>query len=419
MKNFIEKLMEIMALIGQNKKRVLLTAFGVFWGLLLLVLLLGFGKGLRNGVDSQFAGTGNTVYLWRNAVTQIPYRGYAAGRWVGLEDADLAAINREVEGVGIAIGVNEVGGWSTPQYVAHGVASGSYVIQGTHPQVFKMNGYAIHQGRFVNEFDAQENRKVAVLGRRVYRELFGSDNAVGKSINIAGLRFQVVGVFEPLSTGPQSTVDSELVLIPNSTLRLSFDQMSYVNMVRVAPKPGYHAGEVEAQVKALLKERWNIHPDDSGVYGSYNTQAEYDRLMSLFMGIEVFSWFVAIGTVISGVVGVGNIMLIAVRERTKEIGLRRAIGATAKSIVSMVVQEALIIVLSAGYLGLLVGINILIAVSVLAEKIAPNSGVFANPEVDFKVIVIALLSLAIGGVLSAVYPALRATRISPVEALQD
>lgn len=410
---------ELITNLRANKKRILLTAFGVFWGMLLLVLLLGFGAGLKNGVDSQFAGTANTIYLWRAAVTQIPYKGYPAGRWVGLDDEDLQAIQQQVTGADIVIGINEVGGWSQPQYVTNGANSGSYVIQGSHPEVPAMNGYHLLHGRFINTPDLDDSRKAAVLGRRVSGELFGAQNPVGESITIAGLRFQVVGVFEPLSTGPQSAIDSELVLIPNTTLRLSFDQLSYINLIRITPKSGYNATAIENQARQILQQRRSIHPDDHGVYGSYNTQAEYDKLMSLFDGITLFSWIIAIGTLISGAVGVGNVMLIAVRERTQEIGLRRAIGAKSIAILRMIIQETLVIVLSSGYLGLLIGVNALLAVAFLVEHFAPYSAVFRSPEVDLSVLATALLTLVVCGVLSALYPALRATRISPVEALKD
>lgn len=415
----METLVELMAQIKSQKRRVLLTSFGVFWGMFLLVVLMGFGKGLKNGVDSQFAGTGNTVYLWRNAVTQKPYKGYSAGRWVGLNDEDLAAINQQVAGVDIAVGINEVGGWSKPQYVAYKTISSDFVIQGSHPEVKSMNGYEVTDGRFINQVDNDEKRKVAVIGHRVYQTLFGKEDAIGKVINVAGLRFKVVGVFSPLSTGPQSSIDGELVLIPNNTLRLSFDQMDYINLIRMTPLPGYHASEIEDDAVALLKKRWSIHPDDHGVYGSYNTQFEYDKLMSLFKGIAIFSWFVAMGTIISGVVGVGNIMLISIKERTQEIGLRRSIGATVKSIVSMVVQETLLIVFVSGYLGLIVGINFLSIVANHLAVVTPESAVFRNPGIDYSIVFAALFALVLGGLLSALYPSFKATRISPVEALKD
>ena len=416
MRDFIS---EVLQSLSHKKTRTLITAFGVFWGIFLLVVLIGFGRGLKNGVDSQFAGTGNTVYLWRAAVTQIPYKGYPEGRWVGLDDRDIEALRNKIIGVETVIGINEVGGWSQPQYVTTRKSSGSYVIQGTHQEVPIMNGYQVLAGRYVNHADNMERKRVAVLGEAVYQHLFGGRQAIGESIVLAGVRFSVIGVFTPLSTGPQSAVDSQLVLIPNSTLRSSFNQVDFVNLIRLSPKPGFHAEYIEAQAKTILKKRWSVHPQDSSVYGSYNTQVEYDRLMSVFKGIELFSWFVAVGTIISGVIGVSNIMLISVKERTSEIGLRKSVGAQSSSILNLILQEALWLVLAAGYLGLIFGVSFLSFSNYVSSYLAPNNSLFSRPEIDSEIAILALLVLTVAGVMSAVFPAIKATKVSPIQALKE
>ncbi|WGG53440.1 ABC transporter permease [Rugamonas sp. DEMB1] len=397
----------------------LLTGFGVFWGVLLLIVLLGCAQGLRNGIEDQFGAAADNVYIWRANVAQIPYRGLNAGRWIGMDNDDVRALKKRVPGIKIAVGINNLGR-ELPQFVSRNHEYGSYLVQGSHLEIAEMSGFSMAQGRFFNGLDNRERRKVAVIGSRVYEQLFPlRDDAIGASIKISGISFTVVGVFEPSAIGDQARKDAGLVFLPNETLRNCFNQEGWIDLIRMSPQKGVHSSVIEKEAIDFLKDRHNISPQDIGVYGSYNTQKEFDKYMALFSGMAAFSWFIAIGTIFSGVIGVGNIMLIFVKERNQEIGLRKALGATIVSIAVMVVEEAIFLTSLSGLLGLLAGKLLLNFINYLCMLFSVNAEVFHNPTVNNDTCVIALVVLIICGTLTALIPAVSAAKINPIVALKD
>jgi putative ABC transport system permease protein len=410
---------EIYATLKKHKLRSGLTAFGVMWGVFMLVVLLGVGNGLRNDALSGFGDNANTVYIWTASKTQIPHEGFDKNRWVMYRPGDADAIKARIPEADVVLGINEVGGWLSAQYVVHGDNSGSYITRGAHPEIAQMSSFKAVQGRFINKRDNQELRKVAVIGTKVYESLFEPDqNPIGDSIQIGGVDFLVVGVFQPMATGDQSMQDAELVLIPNETLRYTFNQTWYYGHLRMTPKPGHSAAALEQKALALLRERHKVHPDDTGVFGSFNTDTVFQQVQGLFTGITAFSWFVAIGTILAGVIGVGNIMLITVKERTREIGLRKALGATARSIVGMVVQEAVVITAVAGYTGLVLGVFVLELISSLGRDL-PDMRFLGMVEIDFRTAIMAIALLVVAGFLASLLPASKAAKVNPIVALQD
>jgi ABC-type antimicrobial peptide transport system, permease component len=273
------------------------------------------------------------------------------------------------------------------------------------------------EGRYLNRFDLMEERKSVVIGRRVKELLFEEDESpIGQRIKILGVQFQVVGVVEPSALNNWAQRELTRIYMPQYTLRKAFNQGSQVHSFSVTPVSGVDAAIVEKNVTNLLLRRHRVHPDDKGVIGSWNSQAQYDRVQSLFTGIAFFSWFVAIGTIIAGVVGVGNIMLITVKERTKEIGIRKALGATPASIISAIVQESLAITFLAGYAGLVAGVLVVELVDTFASD--PNT-TFLNPEISFSTAIWAILVLLFAGAVASILPARRAANVNPVVALQD
>lgn len=410
---------EIYATLKKHKLRSGLAAFGVIWGVFMLVVLLGVGNGLRNDALGNFGGNTNTVFVWSSSRTQLPYQGFDRNRWIPLRPADAEAIKARIPEVDVVIGINEVGGWQSPQYVVRGDNSGSFTSRGSHPEVLRMQSLQILQGRFFNALDNAELRKVAVIGSKVYETLFEpGENPIGESISIGGVDFQVVGVFHPGTIGEQAMQDAELVMIPNETLRYTFNQIWYYGHIRLIPKPGYSSAVLEEKVMNLLRERHKVHPKDTGVFGSFNTEKVYQQVQGLFTGIAAFSWFVALGTILAGVIGVGNIMLITVKERTREIGLRKALGATAGSIVTMIVQEAVIITAVAGYMGLVLGVLVLELVRSIAQDV-PGVRFLALVEIDFKTAITAIVVLVVAGFFASLLPASKAAKVNPIVALQD
>jgi putative ABC transport system permease protein len=416
----IEKWREILRTLGQHRLRTTLTAFGVFWGIFMLTVLLGAGKGLENGATAGFPRIANSVYLWSQGATQIPYQGMPVGRQIRLRPGDGDAIAKNVASVGTIKAQNSVGIWDgRPPYTVHKAKNGAFSVQGGFAGMENFNALRILEGRSINSFDEQQTRKVAVIGQRVRDQLFtNGERVLGSDITVNGISFQVIGVFESLQSGAQQQED-ERIYLPNDTLRYAFNQIGWVGNFILVPKPGVHARVVENDVKAYLAQLNKVSPDDKGVFGSFNLQNEYDKLQGLFTGIEVFSWIVAVGTIFAGAVGVGNIMLIVVKERTREIGLRKALGATPGSIVSMIVQESLFITAVAGYSGLVVGALLLEGVAKMLNASGGRAGFFGAPELEFATALVALAVLVLSGLLASLMPAAKAAGVNPIVALQD
>lgn len=415
-----EKWYEIFATLRKHKLRSGLTAFGVFWGIFMLTLLLGAGKGLENGVNNGFPRVPNIVWIWIQGTTQLPYKGMPVGRQIRLLPTDVAAIEKNVESVGFVRGKNSIGIWDgAPPYTAYKDKNGTFFVEGIHAGMANIHSIKMLQGREINDFDDKQHRKVVIIGTRVKAQLFGESlDPIGKEITVNGIVFKVVGVFKSQSSGNEQQEEEKLYM-PNDTLRYAFNQTGWVGSLVVLPKPGLHARVAEEDVKKYLAELKKIDPKDTAVLGSFNLQNEYEKIQGLFTGIAAFSWIVAIGTIMAGAIGVGNIMLIVVKERTREIGLRKALGATPASIVSMIIQESVFITFVSGYFGLVVGVLLLGGVSKIMEMAGGNSGFFSYPEVDFKTALSAIVVLVVSGVLASLLPASKAASVNPITALQD
>ena len=413
----IDKWREIFDTLGRHKLRTLLTAFGVFWGIFMLVALLGVGNGLENGmIRANFSVAPNAIWMWNGGPALFAHDGLPKGRRIQMHHEDVDYLVRNVPEIGIIAGRNGLG----LQLVTYGDKFDSFEVRGAYPAEQTVRQSAVPLGRHINPIDIEQKRKVAVIGRRVRDVLFGVDaNPVGENIVILGISFMVVGVHAPQGINDWAEREAENIIIPNTTMRYTFGQGDVLHSMVIVPSPGFDGVALEQKVTTLIKEKYRFHPDEPAVVGSYNSQENFDKITSLFQGISVFSWVVAIGTIIAGVVGVGNIMLIVVKERTKEIGVRKAIGATPLQVVSMIVQEALVLTLLAGYTGLVVGVWLVELIDYLMINFAPQSAVFANPEVSIRTALAAIATLLVAGTLAAMLPAARAAAIDPVEALKD
>jgi putative ABC transport system permease protein len=292
-------------------------------------------------------------------------------------------------------------------------------VQGGFDGMENFNALEVTAGRPINELDERDRRKVAVIGQRVRDQLFlPGEDPIGASIEINGISFLVIGVFKSLQNGGQQQ-EEERVYLPNDTLRYAFNQTGVIGSFVFTPKPGLHARVAENDVKAYLAQINKVSPDDKGVFGSFNLQDEHDKVGGLFTGIEMFSWIVAIGTIFAGAVGVGNIMLIVVKERTREIGLRKALGATPASIVAMIMQESLFLTAVAGYCGLVVGAALLELVAGKLNAAGGKAGFMGAPELEFSAAMTALTVLMVAGMLASLLPAAKAAAVNPIVALQD
>lgn len=410
----VDKWQEIGSTLLRHKLRTALTAFGVFWGIFMLVTLLGAGKGFENGVKRMFERQENVVYFWASKTT-MPHAGLSTGREIRMTGADVAAIMNNIEEVALISPGNFMGSL----FVKRGLKGDSLEVFGTHPEMLEMRPYDVPLGRFINAIDIRERRKVAVLGVRARQMLFGpEENPVGEYIQINNVFFKVVGVADSRRPDGNSR-EEETVYIPNTTLRHVFNLGEHVHQLMLLPKPGIRGDAVEKRVKALLQERLKVHPEDRRAITSFNMEREFQKVQGLHQGIRMFSWLVAIGTILAGAIGVGNVMLIVVKERTREIGIRKALGARPSSIVAMIVQESLVITAVAGYMGLVVGVVLLETVNRMLSNMGANNRFFSNPEIDFGTAFTAIVVLILAGLLAAWLPAARAAAIDPILALQE
>lgn len=412
----IDKWTEIYNTVKKHKLRTALTAFGVFWGIFMLVVLLGAGKGLENGITSEFNIAKNAVFIWTQR-TSVPYMGLNAGRFIQMTNDDVAAIKASIPEVGVVAPSNQLQGDFTVNFKDK---SSAFTVNGETPELLFVKPLKVATGRFVNNKDMLERRKVAVVGPRVLEVLFpNEEDPIGKYISIKGSYFQVVGTFQPLGKGEDVVEDSKVIYIPNTTLQQTYNQVNEVGFMALIPKPGVPAAVIEEKVKTLLMQRHQVAPSDLKAFGSANVEKEFQDVQGLFAGIAGFSWLVSIGTILAGIIGVGNIMLIVVKERTKEIGVRKALGATPWSIISLIIQESIVITGLAGYTGLLAGTGIIALIEYLMQKFDVQAGFFGTPEVNPGIAFTATVLLVFTGALAGLIPATKAARVNPVVALRD
>ena len=411
----IDKWTEIYNTVKKHKLRTALTAFGVFWGIFMLVVLLGAGKGLENGVVQEFNVAKNAVFIWTQR-TSVPYMGLKAGRFVQLTNDDVAAIRTNVPEVAVIAPNNQLRGDFS---VSHNNKSAAFTVRGETPEMLQVRPTKVVKGRFINQKDIAERRKVAVVGPRTLELLFKDTDPIGKYIDIKGSYFLVVGTFEPIGKGEDIVEDAKIIYLPNTSLQQTFNQPNQVNSLAMVPQPGVPAAVIEEKVKALLMKRHHVAPEDVKAFGSANVEKEFQDVQGLFMGIAGFSWLVSIGTIFAGIIGVGNIMLIVVKERTKEIGIRKALGATPWSIISLIIQESIVITGVAGYTGLLAGTGIIATIEYFMRKYDVQAGFFGIPEIDLGIALAATILLVLAGALAGLIPAAKAARVNPVVALKD
>jgi putative ABC transport system permease protein len=416
----LDKWEEIWRTMMQHKLRTSLTAFGVFWGIFMLVILLGAGNGLRNGAMQNFDIAKNAVFVWTMETT-VPFEGFDAGRRIQLSNEDLAAL-RQLDEVKIIAPRLQVANLFSDQAltIVRGEDSVAFAIMGDFPEFLDIKPYILEQGRFLNQIDMQRSRKVAIIGKRVRDELFASDeDAIGDYVRIGGVPFLVVGVFDTRVMGEQAINELQTVHVPLTTAQRTFNMANRIDWFGFIPAAGVAAATTEEAVKEVFRSRHHISPDDRQALQSINVEREFREMQGIFAGIAGFSWFVAIGTIIAGMVGVANIMMIIVKERTREIGIRKSVGAKPLSIIGMIILEALVISGVAGYVGLVSGVLLIEGVALAMEQLGAQSDFFANPEIDFGVAISAIAVLIFSGVLAGFFPGLMAARVNPVLALRD
>jgi putative ABC transport system permease protein len=404
----LDKWQEIFATIGKNKLRTFLTGFSVAWGIFMLIILLGSGTGLENGVQSKFGGDAVNS-MWVNAgKTAIAYDGLQPNREIRFTNADRDIIGQnyaDAQNLSSRINLRDIND------VSYGNKNGSFNVRACEKGMVAAEKINVIQGRFVNDKDVAEGRKVCSVGKALVAELFGTEDPIGKYLKINTIPFKVVGVY----TDEGGEQDMRRAYIPISTAQRTFTGNNNVQQLVFTMENMEESKDAEKSIRKLMSERHHFSPEDDKAIFIWNNLVEYQKIMGVFIGIRIFVWIIGIGTLIAGIVGVSNIMMIAVKERTKEIGIRKALGATPWSIISLIVQESVFVTAAAGYIGLMLGI----AVLETAKKMIPDSDFFKNPHVDLSVALYANILLIIAGLTAGLFPAIRAAAVKPIEALRD
>lgn len=410
----IERWQEIFEAISKNRLRTFLTGVSVASGIFILVILLGAGKGLQNGIEKQFErDAAGIIEVWSGTTTK-EYKGLNPGRQIQFRNSDYSqSVQKFNDKLDLKAATQNYWGGT----FAYGKESGSYQYRGVDPDYSGIENLTVVQGRYINSNDLANNEKVACIGMKVKTDLFKDKDPLGKEISINNINFKVVGVF----TDPGGEREETRAYLPKTTVQRAYGGGDKISNLFFTLKKTNDYNEALAQsekftqdLKDLLKSKNVIAPNDDSGVGVYNSVKDAKQFYDLNLYIRLFFWWVGICTIIAGVVGVSNIMLIIVKERTKEIGIRKALGASPFSIISMILHESIFITTIAGFIGLLASLALLEFVGPMVQ-----SEYFRNPEVDFSVALTTLALLIFAGALAGFFPAYHAAKIRPIVALRD
>ena len=412
----LDNYQEIWHTITRNKTRSLLTAFGVFWGMFMLVVMVALGSGISRGIMGQLDGVAQNTSMMFPSNTSMPYKGFKRGRSWNMHSDDLVAMEREfaeLKYISPVMWVYNIG------KTARGTKSEEYRMMGHDANYFKMYPLKIVQGRWINDIDLRDTRKVCVIGEKVLNDLYKpGENAVGTLLRVGSSYYTVIGVVKKVSDGVNffGNMD-EMLLVPYTTAQRIQNSGDVVHCLCITAYDNVEIGDVEKRVAAFVKERNLVNPDDEAALELINLKKVFDSFSMLFGGLNFLVWIVGLGTLLSGVIGVSNIMLVTVRERTQEIGIRRALGATPFTIIKQIMSESLVLTFIASFAGLFFAVIVLGIVDVVMS--AQSNPFMASLQLSFSLSIIALLIIIFSGMIAGYLPSKRALSIKAVEALQD
>ena len=403
---------EILSVLWMNKLRTVITGVSVAWAIFMLVFLMGGGNGLQNGVDKMFEDDAvNSFWIWTNQ-TSIPYKGLPVGRQVKMENADYDKI-KTLDGVDKITGRYNLWGEFNVRY---GQKTNAFSVRSVHPDHLHLENTIMTHGRFINDEDNESLRKVAVIGKLVVESFFKSpEDALGKWIEVKKVPYQVVGVFEDLG----GDREMQMIYLPIKTVQMVDNGKNRLHtmMLTVGDLTLEETKDLEDKVRGEFAKKYKIDPEDKKAISINNGLENYQRMQTMFTGIKTIIFITGLLTLLAGIIAVSNIMLITVKERTKEIGVKKALGATPSHIIGTIIQESIFITLISGYLGLVVGVGLLWLITSLMTKFGLESDFFRNPEISWQLAVGSLILLVFAGAIGGLIPAFKASRISPVEAM--
>ena len=404
---------EILNVLTRNKSRTFLTGFGVFWGVFMLVGLVGGGDGLKEILNNNLAGFAtNSAVVWAQPTTK-PYHGFRKGRQWTLNYDDIKRLRAHVPELDVI--TPTISRWGAN--ATHDDRSASGIIKGVLPEMQKVSEPKMMYGRYINQMDVNQGRKVCVIGKQVYKSLFpkGGDPC-GDVIRIDSVYFSVVGVNYSDGNMNVNGNDQQAVFMPLSLVQQIYNRGHSVDIICVTGKPGVVMSDITDKIRHVIAKAHDVAPDDEKGVMVFNTETMFSMVDNMFRGINMLIWLVGIGTLLAGAIGVSNIMMVTVRERTVEIGIRRAIGATPRDILSQIMQESILLTSVAGMSGILFVVLVLQGLEMANTTDGITSAHF---QIDFWTAIGAVVLLSVLGMLAGLAPALRAMHIKPVDAMRD
>lgn len=408
---------EILEVLTNNVWRTIFTAFGVCWGIFILIVLLAAGKGLENGIKQDFGDIAtNTMFMWTRATTK-PYEGLPQGRSFEFKISDVQAIQENVPNMRFISPRNQLGGFRGSNNVVRGIRTGAYNVYGDYPEIINQDPMTVTSGRFLNFNDIREKRKVAIIGQGVKNDLYDQDEEVlGTYIKIQGVNFMVIGTYKKNNSGGGEEGQKE-IFVPFTSFSQAFNRGENVGWMAITANDGSSISQLKDKIVQVMKERHKVHPEDNRAIGYFDLYEQYNRVESLFGALKGVAYIVGFMVLLSGIIGVSNIMLIVVKERTKEIGIRRALGEQPWSIKKQILMESIFLTIISGMVGIIFGSLVIYGINSLLDSVGPVD-MFMNPSVSVGVVSGALLILMVSGLLAGFIPAQSAIRVRPIEALR-
>ena len=415
-----DRALEILQVFLTNPFRTVLSGLGVGWGLFMIVVTVGAANGLENGVSSDMGGrVKNSMFLW-SQWTSKPYKGFKRGRTFEFNNADTEFLRENATSITLVAPRNQLGGHRGSNNITRGTMAGAFNVYGDEPGYIKIDPVKILKGRYLNEGDLDNERKIAVIGITVSKLLYEKgEKVIGSTIRVQGILFTVVGVYSTFKTGEDAEEDNSSIFIPYTTFSKSFHTGGAVGWYSLLMDESVHADSAASEVIGLMKQRKSVHPNDNRAMGHWSMASAFEEIETLFSAFRLISFIFGGLALLAGAIGIMNIMLITVRERTQELGIRRAMGATPFTVMSQIMAETMFLTTISGLAGVSLGVASLEGVNNLLQSSGGAGGSFRNPEVSLNIVLIALSVMLVMGLIAGILPALRAVAIRPVEAIRS
>ena len=409
---------EIIEVLTSNVWRTLLTSFGVSWGIFILIVLLAAGKGLENGIRKDFGDIAtNTMFMWTRSTTKA-YEGLPKGRSFEFKLDDVQAIWDNVPSLRFVSPRNRLSGFRGGSNVVRGIRTGAYNIYGDYPEIINQDPMTVTSGRFLNVNDINEKRKVAIIGQGVKKDLYDLDeDPLGTYIKIQGVNFMVIGTYKKNSNDGDGEEAQKEIYVPFTSFSQAFNRGEEVGWMAITAHDGSSISVLKEDIIELMRKRHKVHPEDNRAIGHFDLYEEFNRVESLFGALKAVAYIVGVMVLLSGIIGVSNIMLIVVKERTKEIGIRRALGEQPWSIKKQILMESIFLTIISGMVGIIFGSLVIYGINSLLDSVGPVD-MFMSPSVSVGVVGGSMLILTISGLLAGFIPANSAIRVRPIEALR-